>query len=156
LFYRAWHTAFTKLNIMAGFEATGLSPLNAEVILQRFKLKEVERPSSSESTSSHENEKLCEALYYEKRRRQRGKPLLLEAPAEYHGGAVFWSPTKQRAKELQKQEKQAILKERARLRVLAKEVRLQQKEDQAREREERRIAKQVEKQLHQDQQAFKK
>ncbi|KAF1974121.1 hypothetical protein BU23DRAFT_414225, partial [Bimuria novae-zelandiae CBS 107.79] len=36
LFHRAWHTAFTKSNIEAGFEATGLSPLDAEVVLKRF------------------------------------------------------------------------------------------------------------------------
>ena len=42
----------------------------------------------------HENKHLKEALINEKRRRQRGKPLLLEAPPEYYGGAVFWSPNK--------------------------------------------------------------
>ncbi|KAF1976803.1 hypothetical protein BU23DRAFT_565482 [Bimuria novae-zelandiae CBS 107.79] len=133
LFHRAWHTAFTKSNIEAGFEATGLSPLDAEVVLKRFKSKEVERPSSSESTTSvlsasnwrkierllrqvvedvhnsrsrqlsqtihtiaiqkqllqHENERLREALINEKKRRQRGKPLLLKAPQEYNSSAVF-------------------------------------------------------------------
>jgi hypothetical protein len=42
----------------------------------------------------HENERLKEALLNEKKRRQRSKPLLLQAPPEYHGGAVFWSPKK--------------------------------------------------------------
>jgi hypothetical protein len=225
LFHRAWHTAFTKSNIEAGFKATGLSPLNAEVVLKKFKLEDVERPSSSESTTSvlsasdwrkierllrqvvedvydsrsrqlsqtihtiatqkqllqHENEKLREALINEKKRRTRGKPLLLEAPQEYNGGAVFWSPTKvqeardrqarkdaddkalqlqkseeQKAKELQKQEKQAMLKERARLRLVAKEIRLQQQQAKAAEREEARITKQVEKQLRYDVQSSKK
>src|SRR5204863_4016774 len=46
------------------------------------------------SLLQHENKRLKEALINEKRRRQRGKPLLLEAPPEYYGGAVFWSPNK--------------------------------------------------------------
>jgi hypothetical protein len=37
---------------------------------------------------------LREALINERMRRKRGKPLLLEEPEEYHGGAVFWSPRK--------------------------------------------------------------
>ena len=41
-----------------------------------------------------ENERLKEALINEKKRRQHSKPLLLEAPSEYHGGVVFWSPKK--------------------------------------------------------------
>ncbi|KAF1951052.1 hypothetical protein CC80DRAFT_509182 [Byssothecium circinans] len=49
-----------------------------------------------------------------------------------------------------------MLEERARLRLVAKEIRLQQQQAKAREREETRIAKQVEKQLRQDLQASKK
>ena len=41
-----------------------------------------------------ENERLKEALTNEKKRRQHSKPLQLEAPLEYYGGAVFWSPKK--------------------------------------------------------------
>jgi hypothetical protein len=37
---------------------------------------------------------LRKALINERTRRKRGKPLLLEEPEEYHGGAVFWSPRK--------------------------------------------------------------
>lgn len=103
------------------------------MILKRFKHKEIERPSSSESSTSilsasdwrkikrllrqtvediydkrsqqlsytihalavreqlleHENKCLRDALYNEKKRWQRGKPLPLIAPPEYHGGAVF-------------------------------------------------------------------
>ena len=42
----------------------------------------------------HENEGLRAALGNEKRHRKRGKPLPLEQPDEYHGGAIFWSPKK--------------------------------------------------------------
>ena len=40
----------------------------------------------------NENNRLREALVNEKKKRQRGKPLLLEAPSQYDGGAIFWSP----------------------------------------------------------------
>jgi len=60
-----------------------------------------------------ENERLQEALLNEKKRRQRSKPLLLQAPPEYHGGAVFWSPTKvqeARDRRAQKDAEQEALK----------------------------------------------
>jgi hypothetical protein len=44
--------------------------------------------------AEHETKGLQEALVNERTRRKRGKPLLLEEPEEYHGGAVFWSPRK--------------------------------------------------------------
>lgn len=37
---------------------------------------------------------LRKALKNEKKKRKRGKPLLLEQPADYHGGAIFYSPSK--------------------------------------------------------------
>ncbi|KAF2000112.1 hypothetical protein P154DRAFT_576442 [Amniculicola lignicola CBS 123094] len=42
----------------------------------------------------NEVEQLKEALVNEKKKRQRGKPLLLEAPPQYDSGAIFWSPQK--------------------------------------------------------------
>ncbi|KNG48587.1 pogo transposable [Stemphylium lycopersici] len=50
--------------------------------------------SAKNQLLQHENNSLREALSNEKRRRQRGKALLLEPPADYDGGAVFWSPNK--------------------------------------------------------------
>ena len=41
-----------------------------------------------------ENNRLKEALINEKKKRQRGKALLLEPTPEYNGGAQFWSPQK--------------------------------------------------------------
>lgn len=46
------------------------------------------------ATLRHENERLRAAFINEKKRRQRGKPLLLERPAEDNGGAYFYSPSK--------------------------------------------------------------
>jgi hypothetical protein len=36
LFNKAWPTAFTPKNILAGFEKCGLHPFNPERVLQRF------------------------------------------------------------------------------------------------------------------------
>ncbi|KAF2277287.1 uncharacterized protein EI97DRAFT_374825, partial [Westerdykella ornata] len=140
LFYTAWSSSFKNPTLVCkAFETTGISPLNPNAILKRFKppLESV-RPSSSSSSSSvlsasdwrkierllqqavdnlqdsntkklsctihtisvkntllqHEINQLREALVNEQKRRQHGKALLLEAPPEYNGGAVFWSPQK--------------------------------------------------------------
>jgi hypothetical protein len=123
----------------------------------------------------HKNKQLREALVNEKKRRQRGKPLLLQAPEEYNGGAIFWSPSKvqdardrQHQKEVDsqlqqhqkseeskrreqlKQEKAAMLEERKQQRQIAKEIRLQEQREKAEKREEKRIARQAEQQLQKD------
>jgi hypothetical protein len=107
-----------------------------------------------------ENNRLKEALINEKKKRQRGKPLLLEPAPEYNGGAQFWSPQKvQEARERQAQkdaeaealqhqkmedqqrrisekaEKARMLEERKRMRATAKEIRLQAQAQKAAERE---------------------
>ena len=133
MFYKAWNIAFKEETILQAFKVTGISPLDPEQVLKRFKTEELERPSSRDSTTSvlstsdwrkikrllrqavkdiynsrsqqlsqtihtiavqktllqHENKQLKEALINEKKRRQRGKPLLLKAPQEYNSGAVF-------------------------------------------------------------------
>ncbi|KAF1354266.1 hypothetical protein EJ07DRAFT_158662 [Lizonia empirigonia] len=70
----------------------------------------------------HENERLREALINEKKRRQRGKPLLLEAPNDHHAGIRVWSPSKvqqtrdrQEAKDLEQQQQIHQKAEEARL-----------------------------------------
>jgi hypothetical protein len=50
--------------------------------------------STQKTLLEYEVKGLREALINERTRRKRGKPLLLEEPEEYHGGAVFWSPRK--------------------------------------------------------------
>jgi hypothetical protein len=50
LFWRAWNTSFTKELVLKSFEATGVVPLNSEVILKRFHPKTpgaIETPKSS-------------------------------------------------------------------------------------------------------------
>jgi hypothetical protein len=36
LFWTAWNTAFTKETILSSFRATGINPLNADVVLKKF------------------------------------------------------------------------------------------------------------------------
>ncbi|KAF2736792.1 hypothetical protein EJ04DRAFT_521620, partial [Polyplosphaeria fusca] len=120
----------------------------------------------------YENERLKEALINEKKRRQRGKPLLLEASQQYDGGAVFWSPTKvQEARERQgqkeaeqerlqlqksehallqeqqKKEKVRLLEEKRRMRAIAKEARQQEQQQKVAKREEEKVARAAQKQL---------
>jgi hypothetical protein len=52
------------------------------------------RISVQKSLLTHEANGLREALINERTRRKRGKALPLRAAEEYHGGAVFWSPSK--------------------------------------------------------------
>ena len=98
----------------------------------------------------HENSQLKEALLNEKKRRQRSRPLLLEKPADYHGGAIWYSPSKVQQgrdlqaqkdeekkqkeeakeanrlrKEQQKHERQIQVEERQRTRQIAKEKKLE-------------------------------
>jgi hypothetical protein len=49
LFWRAWHTAFTKETILSSFKATGISPLDASVVLKKF--NHYTRNSSSRKSS---------------------------------------------------------------------------------------------------------
>jgi len=99
---------------------------------------------------NHEVSRLREALVNEKKKRKRGKALLLEAPSQYDGGAVFWSPQKvqeardqqaqkdanekalqhqkeedQLRREAQKAEKARMLEERKRTKAVAKELRFE-------------------------------
>jgi hypothetical protein len=50
--------------------------------------------STQKALLEHEVKGLRKALVNERKRRKRGKALLLEEPEEYYGGAVFWSPRK--------------------------------------------------------------
>jgi hypothetical protein len=47
IFWAAWKASFTQGNILSSFEATGLSPMEADVILQRFKTTTSEQDEDS-------------------------------------------------------------------------------------------------------------
>ena len=117
-------------------------------------------------------EGLENALLNEKKKRQRGKPLLFELRAPEDGYAVFYSPGKiQQARQLQsekeaaeelakaskeqeklrrqqeKQEKQRLIEERKQIRAANKELRIQEAEQKRRRKEEERLAKEADNQL---------
>jgi hypothetical protein len=216
LFYIAWESTFTPALIKSAFKSTGIYPLNPSIILDKFNLKQQDRPSSAESSQSvlsasdwkkirallqeviediddresrklsreleqlttryqilkSENRGLRQALISEKKKRQRGKPLLLATPTQSNRGAIFWSPSKvQQARErqaqkdteaelqrLQKQEdkilreekkleKQRLQEERKRTRATAKEIRTQQLNEKRRQRQEALIQREADRQL---------
>ncbi len=128
----------------------------------------------------HENLGLIEALINEKKRQQRGKPLLLEAPYEYHGDAVFWSLSKVKdarhrqdekeatgqaennekdeKKRLQaeaKAEKARVMEERAQMRQVMKEIKLQEQRTKDSAKEEARLAREAAAQHKKDLQSAK-
>jgi hypothetical protein len=87
----------------------------------------------------HENSQLKEALANEKKRRQRGKALLLLPPENSAGKAQVWSPTKvEQARQCQKQKD---LKEQAAQyqKTQAMKLREQQKLAKAQQLKERRL-----------------
>lgn len=129
----------------------------------------------------YENDQLKEALVNEKKCRKRGKPLQLQQPEDYHGGAVFWSPTKIREArdreeqqayeeiEIQQQKAEAIrlreerkaekalqLQNRKDMRASAREIRLQDQAKKKAEKEERKVTREVQKQLQNDIKSSKK
>jgi hypothetical protein len=120
----------------------------------------------------HENQGLREALVIQKKRSKRGRPLPLDQPDEYHGGAVFWSPhSVQRARDrqhqkdieerqlqLQKSEqaearrasqqlKIRLLQERRVARAAARDARAKQRADEAAERRLNQQARKTQRQL---------
>ena len=131
---------------------------------------------ATENTLLHqENLGLREAFLNEKKRRQRGKALLLQPPEQYAGGAVFYSPSKvQRARELQQQkelneeqsqhqkdeakqqraeQKQLKLQEadlKRQSKLQAKEARAALELEKQQQRQEEKEAKSIEKQLKLD------
>jgi hypothetical protein len=52
LFWKAWVASFTELTILSSFKATGISPLNPNVILDRFTNTTLSEQESRESSSS--------------------------------------------------------------------------------------------------------
>jgi hypothetical protein len=58
-----------------------------------------------------ENSGLKETIANEKKRRQRGKPLLLQPPENYDGGAIFWSPQKVKEARIQQEQKELMEEE---------------------------------------------
>lgn len=216
LFWEAWTNTIKQPLILRAFEATGISPLNPTIILNRFNQPQPSKERSRESSTSvlsasdwrkvdrllkacvdvgasdrakklsrtihsisvraqlieHENKGLHEALATQKKRLNRGKPLPLDQPDGYHGGAVFWSPhsvqrarnrlQQKEAKEQQlrlqkseeaearkasKQLKLKLLQERRVARAAAKEARTKRIADEADKRRQNQEARKAQKRL---------
>lgn len=120
--------------------------------------------------------RLKEAPINERQRRKRGKALPLEAAEEYHGGAVFWSPSRvdkardrlqqqglkeeqrqhqkaeaARVREEQRQEKLKTIKARRAARTAARLIRQEEKAREAADRASRQAACRTQQQLQQAQ-----
>jgi hypothetical protein len=52
LFVAAWESSFMETTILRAFEATGLSPFNSEVILERFNMQDNIEASGDSSSSA--------------------------------------------------------------------------------------------------------
>ena len=102
-----------------------------------------------------QNNGLKQSLINEKKRRKRGKPLLLDFPTENNGGAMFFSPTKvQRARDQQAQKDANAIAERQQKEVdkVRKEAEKAEKAQKVKERKamranmkEEKLRKQAEK-----------
>ena len=84
-----------------------------------------------------QNNGLKQSLINEKKRRKRGKPLLLDHPTQEHGGAMFFSPTKvQHTRDQQAQKDANIIAERQQKECdkLRKEAKKEERTQKAQER----------------------
>jgi hypothetical protein len=124
LFWAAWMDSFTESRILKSFEATGISPPNAEVILKRFNDTTSEQDRDLENREDdnwsswrqlrrlfdaavkdpttvevHENEGLRTALSIKKKHNKKSITIAPKEDEEYYGGFMFWSPRKVRVAE---------------------------------------------------------
>lgn len=187
LFWKAWVASFTEKTILNSFKATGISPLNADVILNRFTssnpgtsesqgsstscysgedwlkiqslIRSVAKDESSKETRKlrrslhhltvsnqllhHDMEGLREALKIKKKHKKKAKILPLQQREEYHGGAVFWSPSKRREAEVRYDVMQRMEKEEQVQKADRKQLQVNNKLLKERLLEEKRVAREV-------------
>ncbi|KAK1914300.1 hypothetical protein P3342_007546 [Pyrenophora teres f. teres] len=164
LFWSAWISSFTESLILKAFEATGIWPMDANVILRRFASTPDAERSSSSGLSDHdwrkldrllENEVLKEALQHKKKHKKKGKALDLQQRQEYHGGAVHWSSRKlreARAREAVRERDEAEEKlQKAQAKKQREEAQLQRQV----ELEQRRVERQRLKEMREQERAEK-
>ncbi|KAF1937061.1 hypothetical protein EJ02DRAFT_357699 [Clathrospora elynae] len=108
--------------------------------------------SVQKSLLEHEAQGLKHALINERLRRKRGKALPLEAPEDYNGRAIFWSPRKvkearerQHQQELEQQQQQRQKVEASRLRNEARQAKAWAIQARRQARAEARISREAEK-----------
>jgi hypothetical protein len=112
LFLSAWETSFKEETILRAFETTGISPLNPEVILERFTYRQFLSDSSSDSESSElsaSNWRKTESLLREVVRDRRD-PRAQKLSRAFHSISVQKTLLEHKARGL----REAILNERLR------------------------------------------
>ncbi|KAF2821582.1 hypothetical protein CC86DRAFT_411262 [Ophiobolus disseminans] len=136
MFMAAWETLLKKETILKAFEATGLSPLNPEVILKRFN-----QPAQSGYSSDSDSSALSASDW-----RKTERLLRQVAEQDYHGGAKFWSLRKvKEARDCQLQqglEEEQLQHQRAEAACL-REVKKQEKLQAAQKKRAARAAAQI-------------
>jgi hypothetical protein len=156
MFWRAWKASFTAETIIKAFEATGLSPLNPEVILQRFNTSTAILSDSESSELSASNWKETQRLFYEVVKDRRD-PRARKLCKSFHSISVQKTLLQHEAKGL----KEALIDERSR-RKLSKVLPLEADEEyhggavfwsprKVREARERQHQKQLEEEQQQHQ-----
>lgn len=196
LFYQAWMCSFTEKLILKSFDATGIHPLNPDVILSRFVktpedsdsgstsssvfsnedwlkmetlLRRVARDESSRdakkmrrsihhisvqaSLLQHEITGLKKTLKTQKKHKKKNKALDLQQRQEYHGGAVFWSPSKISEARFRERVRKQEEKDEALRKATNKEVAAAKKLVKEKEKEEKRVAREVAKEVREKEKA---
>ncbi|KAK7177577.1 hypothetical protein PSPO01_16368 [Paraphaeosphaeria sporulosa] len=103
----------------------------------------------------HENAGLREALASKKKHKKKGKALNLQQRQEYHGGAVFWSPSKIREARVRQSVKEQEEKERELLKAETAELRKAAKLCKEKIAEENRVAREAAKVAREQERAEK-
>jgi hypothetical protein len=133
LFWAAWVSSFKEETVLQSFKATGIYPIDAEVILKRFNnelyrlynvaVKDNGGAAAKELSGAlhslqvhnelllHKNTSLCDALTTKRKRSKKGKTLNLQQRKEFKSAAVLWTPRKireaQACKRVREEEEQA-------------------------------------------------
>ncbi|RYN88163.1 hypothetical protein AA0119_g12098 [Alternaria tenuissima] len=138
LFWQPWVSSFKKETILQSFQATGIWPINPDVILQRFSKSDLDGQQSRENSTS-----ILSGSEWRKFDRVR---------KEYHGGAVIWSPRKIReararesVRECEEKELQLQKAERAELKKVAKLYKQQISKEKRVTRERAKVVREKEK-----------
>ncbi|KAF2844614.1 hypothetical protein T440DRAFT_409804 [Plenodomus tracheiphilus IPT5] len=123
LFLTAWEASFKEQTILKAFEATGLSPFNPEIILQRFNTRASPSGNSDSSALSASNWRKTEGLLREVVK-DRGDPRARKLSQAFHSISVQKTLLEHEVQGL----REALINERLR-RKRGKALPLQEPED---------------------------
>ncbi|KAF4287008.1 hypothetical protein CNMCM8689_001357 [Aspergillus fumigatus] len=140
LFWPAWEQALSSRNILSSWKTVGISPLDPEIILQRFTKKKDSRPST---------------IFYSPRKVQQARDLQKQKDEAIQLAKASKEEEKVRRQQA-KEEKQRLLEERKRIRASQQELRRLEAEQKKQQKDEERLAKEADRQLQDDFQQAKK